>query len=1065
MINLLPGAGDRSAARAGSVWCQIKMVEGQAGLRRGMVRSILDHAGTAAFLTYRDGGYVRHAVRLGRRHLDYVMGLGAAGAGPGGVEMERIAEPAVLGECDIVWEMEMAGCGGAPLPDGAGTLPAATALGARITDAAFRLVVCQRARRSPVVREWERSGGRPDSIYGKAADIVWREAADFLGAFGGRAARPRAPPAPEPMPAKPPPIQAKPPPYVHARIVLGARTRDHMDILRDTFPAGSLRRRRVLRPGDVPALAASAPRVPLANPVHFPVFSDEEVDSLGLVPEEDVEVPTGRGRAAASTTRPPVGAPYVAYLADDSVAPGPDAPFLAGGAQGRNGPPRGHTMGAGLPEGQTIIGYVNDAYDPAVPLDTITIPEEHRLHAMVLGSTGSGKSTILKQLILQNLRRGDGVAILDPHHDLAEWAARRIPKWRANQLVYVSPAQLSRTGRAIPINPLEGRGAPAQAAAEFAETLLGAFGTKGVQMHQILREAATSLMAARRGGLGLLRRIILDKRVRDEVLAGVHIRDNLDFWNGVFPRMAKEAVTHVDNKITPITSNPAVGPFFEGDASFDMARLMDGGGILVFDGAGCTSDGERMLFTTFLLNKITAAATDLAQSRPQGSKPVTFYLYIDEVQMLESSRIREMLQQVRKLGIRMTLATQQLDTMDKGNAVSMAGNCDLYLVGRCTPGTAKMIAPKMGVEPDTLTTIPKYQINFHMSLPGDDIRGSHIRTRDMDGAISYWDSPDHIVDRSLYNYGVDVDMDRYANRPAVRYDVTPLEMAILCALYHNMGGLDLDGIRAAAARFAPARRRVAQLLRHMERRGLVEAVSDGGAATYALRPACVDRHFDTAALGGRAGGELHVRTISALQDRYSRYGYYTRMDTGGNADPMPDLEVCEPAARPDGGPDPERWGRRVAVEVEAGPSRHPNRPGTPGQVYRNWQKSHGTMRVWFLVYAESDRRVIGAQMGEMGVGPDGYDVTVVSDGAEGAAVPAPPGFGPAEPLPGCSALSKLDRIILDAVPPGGLRTAELRGAVPTVYGDREVAEAADRLVDVGLLRSGRLGRWGALFRE
>ena len=1051
----------RPTTQAESVWCQIKLVEGQAELRRGIVRSILDHAGTAAFLTYRDGGYVRHAVLLGRRHLDYVLGLGAAGAGPGGVETERIAEPSVLRECHIVWDMEMAGCGGAPLPDGAGTLPAAAALGARITDAAYRLVVCQRARRSPVVREWERSGGRPASAYGKAADIAWREAAGFLGAFGGRAARRPAPSGPEPIPAGPPPVPTKPPPYVHARIILGARAIDHMDTLRDTFPAGSLRRRRVIQPGDVPALAASAPRVPLGNSVHFPVFSDGELDSLGIIPEEDAEVPAERGRAAASTTRPPVGAPYVADLADCLEVPDPDAPFLAGGAREARPPPRGHTMGAGLPEGQTIIGYVNDTYDPAVPLDTITIPEEHRLHTLVLGSTGSGKSTILKQLILQNLRRGDGVAILDPHHDLAEWAARRIPKWRANQTVYVSPAQLSRTGRAIPINPLESRGAPAQAAAEFAETLLGAFGTKGVQMHQILREAATSLMAADRGGLGLLRRIILDKRVRDEVLAGVHMRDNLDFWSGVFPRLPKEAVTHVDNKITPITSNPAVGPFFEGDASFDMARLMDGGGILVFDGAGCTSDGERTLFATFLLNKITAAAADLAQSRPRGSKPVTFYLYIDEVQMLESSRIREMLQQVRKLGIRMTLATQQLDTMDKGNAVSMAGNCDLYLVGRCTPGTAKMVAPKMGVEPDTLTTIPKYQINYHMSLPGDDIRGSHIRTRDMDGA-AYWDSLEEIVDRSLYNYGVDVDMDRYANRPAVRYDVTPLEMAVLCALYHNMGGLDLDGICAAAARFAPARRRAAQLLRSMERRGMVEA-APGGA--YALSPACVDRHFDTAALGGRAGGDLHIRTISAMQDRYSRYGYYTKMDTGGATAPMPDLEVCEPALMPDGAPDPERWGRRVAVEVETGPSRHPNRPGAPGQVYANWKKSHGTMGVWFIAYTESGRRTIGTQLKEMGVGPDGYDVSVVPEGAEGDAVPAPPGFAPAEPLPGCSTLSELERVILDAVPAGGLRTAELRGMVPSVYGDREVAEAADSLVASGLLGSGRRGRWDALFRK
>ena len=89
---------------------------------------------------------------------------------------------------------------------------------------------------------------------------------------------------------------------------------------------------------------------------------------------------------------------------------------------------------------------------------------------------------------------------------------------------------------------------------------------------------------------------------------------------------------------------------------------------------------------------------------------------------------------------------------------------------------------------------------------------------------------------------------------------------------------------------------------------------------------------------------------------------------------------------------------------------------------------------------------------------------MVSEGAEEAAVPAPPGFAPAEPLPGCSALSELERIILDRVPPGGLRTAELRGAVPSVYGDREVAEAADRLMDAGFLRSGRRGRWNVLLR-
>lgn len=714
-----------------------------------------------------------------------------------------------------------------------------------------------------------------------------------------------------------------------------------------------------------------------------------------------------------------------------------------------------------LPEGQTAIGFMNDKPDPAVPLDTITIPEDYRLHAMVLGATGSGKSTIFKLLILQNLLRGEGLAIFDPHHDLAAWAAQRIPKWRANQLVYISPAQLARTGKAIPINPLElGRGAPAQAATEFAETLLKAFDTKGVQMHQLLREAATSLIAAKRGGLGLLRRIIIDKSVRDEVLSDVHIQDNLDFWDHIFERMQKESITHVDNKITPITSNPAVGPFFEGNTSFDLVKLIAGGGIVIFDGAGCSNDGERMLFTTFLLNMITQAATEHAQSLPQGTKPRRFYLYVDEMQMLESDKLQEMLQQVRKLGIRMTLATQQLESIDSKHAAAMLGNCDLYLVSRCTLGTAKLVFTKMGVDADTLVKIPKYHMNFHMSLPEGDIHGKLLRTRDMDKSVKYWETLEEIVDRSLENYGVDVDLTKYTNTPASEYSVTPLEAAALCAMYHNPNGLTKEDVQKATARFGPTDRRIAQLLSNMARLAMVTVMSGDTATTHRLRPECLNRHFDVAALKGRAGGDLHINTIIALQDHYTRRGWYTRMDVGETTDPMPDLEVCEPAAGPNGDPDPERWGRRVAVEVETGPGRHPNKPGKPGQVYKNWEKSHRAMTVWFLVYNEHDQHVIEKQLDEMNVGRDKYECTVISSDEviAGVAVPVPPGFVPADPLPGCSAGRPLDELILGLIPADGVRVTGVRALVPSKYEDVEVAEAIDRLKDSGRLKTGMKGR-------
>ena len=711
-----------------------------------------------------------------------------------------------------------------------------------------------------------------------------------------------------------------------------------------------------------------------------------------------------------------------------------------------------------IPTDQTAIGYMNDKPDPAVPLDTITIPDDYRLHAMVVGSTGSGKSTTLKLLIRQNLLRGEGLAVLDPHHDLAAWAAQRIPRWRANQLVYISPAQLARTGKAIPINPLEGYGgAPAQAATEFAETLLRAFDTKGPQMEQTLREAATSLIAAKRGGLGLLRRIILDKSARDEVLSDVHIQSNLDFWEKIFERLSKESVTHVDNKLTPITSNPAIGPFFEGNPTFDMAKLIDGGGILIFDGAGCTSDGERMLFTTFLLNLINKAAVDLAQSRPQGVKPRVFHLYIDEVQMLESAKIKEMLQQVRKLGIKMTLATQQLESINKDNVSSMVGNCDLYMASRCTLATAQLISTKMGIDPDTLTKIPKYHMNFHMSLPEGDIHGKMLRTRNMDKANKSWDTLDEIVDRSIDIYGVEVDMDKYTNRPASQYGVTPLEMAALCILYHRRDGLDAGGMHKALARFAPGERHVAKLLNHLLHRGLVEAVSSGGATVFRLRPEGIDRYFDTAALGKRAGGPEHVATIAALLNYYTRYGYYVKMDVGEKNSQMPDLEVCEPAVGPTGEPDPKRWGRRVAVEVETGPGRHPNKPGKPGQVYENWEKSRRSMTVWYLVFNERDARIIDRQLDGCGVKRTQYERGVISLAGvtSGITVPLPPGFALADTLPHCRGKAPLDIMLLGMVPDGGVLAHQLRKDVPDEYTDRDIAEAVDRLKGDGLVKSVR----------
>ena len=200
--------------------------------------------------------------------------------------------PEVLENCDYVWEMELAGIGGAPIPDNTGERSPTAALGTQITDIAYRLMVCQRVGRSEVMDEWVKTGGHPHSMGGKIAGMIATEAADF---FTSEPAKPKQKPQ----------VTAKPPPYTHTRILLGANTRDHLEILRDSFPAGSIRRRGVVRPDDVPNLSIAPVKVPYRDMTHFPVFNDAELMALEILPGRVTEVPMEYGRAITTTTQPP----------------------------------------------------------------------------------------------------------------------------------------------------------------------------------------------------------------------------------------------------------------------------------------------------------------------------------------------------------------------------------------------------------------------------------------------------------------------------------------------------------------------------------------------------------------------------------------------------------------------------------------------------------------------------------------------------------------------------------------------------------------------------------------
>src|ERR1700691_2379582 len=158
-------------------------------------------------------------------------------------------------------------------------------------------------------------------------------------------------------------------------------------------------------------------------------------------------------------------------------------------------------------------------------------PEERRRHLYVVGQTGTGKSTLLLNLIAQDIAAGQGLALLDPHGDLAEAVLMHVPRSRTNDLVYLNPADAERP---IGFNPLSA--VPEDLKPIVADDVVGAFkhvwpDSWGPRLDYVLINAVRALLDIPGGTLLMLPRLLIDDPFREQLLLR-HVRDPMvqSFW-------------------------------------------------------------------------------------------------------------------------------------------------------------------------------------------------------------------------------------------------------------------------------------------------------------------------------------------------------------------------------------------------------------------------------------------------------------------------------------------------------------------------------------------------------
>jgi len=329
-------------------------------------------------------------------------------------------------------------------------------------------------------------------------------------------------------------------------------------------------------------------------------------------------------------------------------------------------------------------------------------PEDRLRHFYTIGQTGTGKTTLLKNMIIQDIKNGEGVCMIDPHgSDVAEILGH-IPKERIQDVIYFDPAA---TDRPMGLNMLEYDENHPEQKTFVVDELLSIFNklfdmqtAGGPAFEQYFRNSAMLVMGHPSSGNTLLEigRVLADKDFRDMKLANNTNPLIAQFWENAVKTSGEQAlanyVPYITNKFDVFLSNEIMRPVVVQEKSaFNFRKIMDEKKILLVNlSKGRLGEINANLIGLILVGKILMAALSRSDAPDQSALP-PFYLYIDEFQNITTSSIATILSEARKYGLSLNIAHQFIAQLDDKIRDAVFGNVGSIAAFRTGAEDAKFL--------------------------------------------------------------------------------------------------------------------------------------------------------------------------------------------------------------------------------------------------------------------------------------------------------------------------------------------------------------------------------------
>ncbi|MFA7193520.1 MAG: type IV secretion system DNA-binding domain-containing protein [Candidatus Paceibacterota bacterium] len=310
-------------------------------------------------------------------------------------------------------------------------------------------------------------------------------------------------------------------------------------------------------------------------------------------------------------------------------------------------------------------------------------------HMYVIGKTGMGKSTLLENLAVQDLRNGNGVCFMDPHGKTADLLLEYIPKERINDVVYFAPFD---TDFPISFNVMEDVGYDKRHL--VVSGLMSTFkkiwqDAWSARMEYILSNTLLALLEYPDSTLLSVNKMLSDKNFRQKVVDNITDASVKSFWVDEFAkyteRFAAEATPAIQNKIGQFTSNPLIRNIVgQPNSSFDIRELMDQRKIVIINlSKGRIGEINAQLLGSMIVTKIYLAAMSRADTNEEDLKKLpNFYLFVDEFQSFANESFADILSEARKYKLNLTIAHQYIEQMPEEVRAAVFGNVGTFITFR-----------------------------------------------------------------------------------------------------------------------------------------------------------------------------------------------------------------------------------------------------------------------------------------------------------------------------------------------------------------------------------------------